>query len=58
MQTLRRQTDGRYYRIAELPCTRPYLDLNTVSATDCEMIRPPPLMWSGDGSYPGDGGVV
>ena len=25
---------------------------------DCEMIRPPPLMWPGDGSYPSDGGVV
>ena len=25
---------------------------------DCEMIRPPPMMWPGDGSYPSEGGVV
>ena len=28
------------------------------ACADCEMIRPPPLMWPGDGSYPSDGGVV
>ena len=25
---------------------------------DCETIRPPPLVWPGDFSYPSDGGMV
>jgi len=29
-----------------------------VSEGDCETIRPPPLMWPGDVSYPSNGGVV
>ena len=34
------------------------VDERNMYRNDCEMIRPPPLMWPGDGSYPSEGGVV